>query len=121
MSKDTGARRILSDEFTPLFKDVFELKEHVAEVKDPGPAYAIAKVYKIAVTIGNECIVTDDLSANTSVALEHAVERTKRAIVEAVFGEFRQDFYMIETALYDRDFHRARAHLTEFQRKMYEV
>lgn len=117
MSTDTGDKKLINS-FSPLFQDVFEKKEHIAEVRDSD--MYLAKIYKIGVTLGAKVTVSE-LDAVHGDAILEAVERTKRSIVEAVFGEFREDFYRLESAIYDRDFQKARTLLTEFQRKMYEV
>ena len=116
MATDTGERKLIQDSFSPLFQDVFSRKESFASHD-----MCAAKTYKIGITLGNQCTVSElDTLANED-ALSLAVERTKRGVVEAVFGEFREDFYRLETAIYDRDFQKARSLLTIFQRKMYEV
>jgi len=114
MTKDTGERRLLTKNFSPLFQDVFNMKYTIS---DYNADQVLGKLYRISVTVGSQVIVSemdDDL-------LEHAIERTKTHIVEGIFGEFREDFYRLEKAIYDRDFQKARSLLTEFQRKMYEV
>ena len=118
MATDTGDRRLLHT-FSPLFQDVFEKKEHITEIRDSN-MYA-AKVYKIGVNLGAKVVVSELDAVNCADAISDAIERTKRSIVEAAFGEFREDFYRLESAIYDRDFQKARSLLTEFQRKMYEI
>ena len=116
---DTGARKYIKDQFSPLFQDVFSRKEDVAEVRDD--LGSVAKVYRIGVTMGAQVMVSDmDYLANEN-ALSESIDRTKRQVIEACFGEFREDFYQLEAAIYDRDFQKARSLLTNFQRKMYEV
>ena len=53
--------------------------------------------------------------------LDAAVQRVKQQIVEAVFGEFRQDFERIHMALNDYDVETARVRLYDLQEKMYGV
>jgi len=119
MAKDTGKRVVISDSFSPCFKDVFSCKEefHQAHFAD------VATVYHIGVELASEVVVSDlqllkDVSGN---ALEQAVLRTKQHIIQAVFGEFREDFYQIQQAIYDRDFAKSRELLTNFERKMFSV
>ena len=118
MATDTGKRKTIGA-FSPLFQDVFSIHETIQEVRHID--LHVAKLYKIGVTLGNTVTVSDLDCVNNSDAVSEAIERTKRSIVEAVFGEFREDFYRLEAAIYDRDFQKARTLLTEFQRKMYEV
>lgn len=121
VATDTGHRKLVQNKaFSPLFQDVFSRQEHVAEVCDA--SMFTAKMYKIGVTLGSQVAVSElDVVSQGGDVLHEAITRTKRQIVEAVFGEFREDFYRIEGAIYDRDFQKARSLLTEFQRKMYEV
>ncbi len=121
VATDTGHRREVQDSFSPLFTDVFNRKELLEDTSDP---VYIGKIYRIGVTLSAQAMVSDLNIINGSqdeCALESAIERTKRSIIEAVYGEFREDFLRIESALYDRDFRKARSMLTEFQRKMYEI
>ena len=121
MATDTGNRKVINDDsFSPIFKDVFDMKEQFDDVRNSN--LNIAKVYKIGVTLGNQAAVSElDAVAGDTDALHAAIERCRREIVEAVFGEFRQDFMLLNRAIYDRDFQKARALLTEFERKMFEV
>lgn len=118
MGADTGKRKTIGA-FSPLFQDVFSMHESIQEVHNVD--LHIAKLYKIGVTLGNTVTVSELDCVSNGNAVSEAIERTKRSIVEAVFGEFREDFYRLESAIYDRDFQKARSLLTEFQRKMYEV
>lgn len=112
---DTGDRRLI-DSFSPLFRDVFNVKEQIYELRGD----EIAKVYRIGVTIGNQCTVSEDLSASHDNALTEAIKRTKRGVIEAIFGEFRQDMRHLENAIYDRDFAKARDALRQLEVKMFE-
>ena len=118
MATDTGKRKTIGS-FSPLFQDVFSVRETIQEVHNVD--LHMAKLYKIGVTLGATVTVSELDCVSNSDAVSEAVERTKRSIVEAVFGEFREDFYRLESAIYDRDFQKARTLLTEFQRKMFEV
>jgi len=115
---DTGNRKFVQESFSLLFRDVFDKKE---QFTDATIAPNVAKVYRIGVTIGKEVMISELDAINGEDVLYESVQRTKRAVVEAIFGEFREDFYRLESAIYDRDFQRARSLLTDFQRKMYEV
>lgn len=115
---DTGQRKQITDSFSPLFNDVFSRKE-LLEDSYHNPAF-VAKLYKIGITLGAQAIVNEADTINDVDALSLAIERTKRSVIEAVFGEFRQDFLQINNALYDRDFQKARSLLTVFEQKMFE-
>jgi len=112
---DNGNRRVISDGFSPLFQDVFSVKSTIREHKYE----LVAKEYRIGVTIGSQAMVEDDLAATHVDTLHEAIQRTKRQVIEAIFGEFRTDFMMIERALYDRDFQKARDYLRQFEDKMF--
>jgi hypothetical protein len=116
---DTGNRKALEGKFSPLFQDVFEKKEHITEVRDS--YYDVAKLYRISVTLGQACMISelDQLHGENVVTM--AIERTKKSIIEAVFGEFREDFMQLNNALYDRDFAKARTLLNQFEDKMFSM
>ena len=120
MATDTGHRKMIQDKtFSPLFQDVFSRQEHLTEGRDVN--FYSAKIYKIGITLGNQVAVSElDIVQQGNDALQEAIDRTKRQIIEAVFGEFRQNFYQLETAIYDRDFQKARSLLLDFQCKMFD-
>jgi hypothetical protein len=122
---DTGNRRVIRDGFSPLFQDVFSVKSAIRE----DPMY-LATEYRIGVTIGSQVMVEQSSmrehrnelvpnNKNFNEELHEAILRTKRQVIEAIFGEFRTDFKMIERALYDRDYQKARDYLRVFEDKMY--
>jgi hypothetical protein len=115
-TQDTGERTVFEG-FSPLFKDVFSAKSDTLE-KYSG-ADGVAKAYRISVTLGSQVWVSELETLGNEDALSEAVARTKRQVIEAIFGEFRTDFMMIERALYDRDFQNARSCLTQFENKMF--
>jgi hypothetical protein len=116
---DTGNRKALEGKFSPLFQDVFEKKEHITEVRDA--YYEVAKLYKIGITLGQTCMVTELDQLQGEDVITMAIERTKKSIIEAIFGEFREDFMRLNTALYDRDFAKARTLLNQFENKMFST
>jgi hypothetical protein len=107
---DTGERKLIQG-FSPLFQDVFNVKSDIQDFRYE----EVAKQYRIGVTLGAQVMVSE----NEYNALTKAVERTKRHVIEAIFGEFRTDFMNVERALYDRDFQKARDHLRVFEEKMF--
>lgn len=116
MAHDTGERKVFSEGFSPLFQDVFTSKSTIQDLRGLDE---VAKEYRIGVTIGSQTFVSDLEMIGDESALSEAIKRTKRQVVEAIFGEFRTDFMMIERALYDRDFQKARSYLTQFENKMF--
>lgn len=117
-ANDTGDRRIKSMK-SKLFQDVFSVKEDIQSMTSYGD---VLKRYRIGVTIGSQCEVSefDEVRANTGVSpLHEAIGRTKRQVIEAIFGEFRQDFRIIERHLYNYDFEEAATGLREMETKMY--
>ena len=115
IATDTGNSKYIHDSFSPLFQDLFNKKESV-DVNVTN----MAKIYNIGVTLGNQVSVMEFPDSQID-SLEMAIQRTKRSVVEAIFGEFRENFYQLERAIYDHDFLKARLVLTEFQRKMFEI
>ena len=113
MARDTSNIKIVDDSYSPLFQDIFYKSESIREIRTP----LDARVYRLGVELGIEATVDEDQCDN----LHLAIERCKRSIIEACFGEFREDFYRLENAIYDMDFAKAKVLLTEFQRKMFEV
>lgn len=101
---------------TKLFQDVFAVRE---EIQTPSPGVEIQ--YRIGVTLGAQCWVSEMEKLKNDDALEMAVQRTKRQVIEAIFGEFRQDFRSIERALYDGNIEEARVMFHALEDKMFEV
>lgn len=117
MARDTGNRK-LQESFSPLFKAVFNSRERLSETHTT--SFESAKIYEIQVTLGMRTTVTESDALKNSDALPEAVLRTKKAVIEACFGEFREDFYLIQAAIYGRDFQKARRLVTDLQVKMFE-
>ena len=101
---------------TKLFQDVFAVREDIQTV-NPG----IEIQYRIGVTLGAQCWVSEMEQQSNDDALVMAIQRTKRQVVEAIFGEFRADFRSIERALYDSNIEEARMMLHALEDRMFEV
>ena len=102
---------------TKLFQDVFSVREDIQKV-NAGTEIQ----YRIGVTLGAQCWIEDSLkNKNGDDAIEMAVQRTKRQVIEAIFGEFRDDFRSIERALYDSNIEEARIMFHALEDKMFEV
>jgi len=116
---DTGNRKLIKESFSNLFQDVFNVK---SQIKDFQVNAEVAKEYRISVTIGSQVHVSElDLLQEGGDALQEAIHRTKRQVIEAIFGEFRQDLMLAERALYDRDFQKARDYLRILEQKMFGI
>lgn len=117
---DTGQRKVIDNKkFSPLFQDVFNMQERIEDVHSAD--YFTAKLYRIGITLGYQSMVTDNNLKDGPEELELAIERAKKSVIEAIFGEFREDFLRLNNALYDRDYQKAQALLVQFERKMFEV
>ena len=101
---------------TKLFRDVFTVREDIQTV-----TAGTEVQYRIGVTLGAECWVDEISIIKAPNALEMAIDRSKRQVIEAIFGEFRADFRNIERALYDSNIEEARVMLHDLEKKMFEV
>lgn len=101
---------------TKLFQDVFAVREEIQTIS-PG----VEIQYRIGVTLGAQCWVDELQQLKNDDALPNAIERTKRQVIEAIFGEFRADFRSIERALYDGNIEEARVMFHALEDRMFEV
>ncbi len=116
----TGDRKVLNDVYTPLFIDMVDIESKIS--KQTLIDTDIAVKYRIMVNIGADVLVSEAEQEETQgMALAESIKRTKRHVVEAIFGEFRHDLMMIQRALYDRDFKKSKDLLLELELKMFEV
>lgn len=74
--------------------------------------------YSIRVAFQSNFSVTSLEAVKGDIAV--GVNESRRRIVEDVFGEFRQHIRSIEQALWDRDYHAARAALRDLEYSMFE-
>lgn len=93
-----------------LFDDICTVEEHIQYNSS-----TFQNEYEIGIKFGNKCGVND----NDSINLPRAIDSTKRQVIEAIFGEFREDMLMIERALHDRDNEKAMEALHVLRRKMF--
>ena len=110
---DTKDRVIINKGFSPLFTDLVEVKSYSHQDCLIGHKYRIGVKIEATATIPESKILSNHL--------DEAVDRVKRQIVEAVFGEFRQDFERVHMALNNYDVETARLILIELQEKMYGI
>jgi hypothetical protein len=94
---------------SPLFNELVSVKEEYTQ------EMSLGTIYKIGVRLSSSVVIPD----HTPELLPLAVKRTKHQIIEAVFGEFREDFRLIEMALYRREFQKAADALAAFEAKMF--
>ena len=102
---------------TKLFKDVFNVREDMQTTRTASSEIQ----YRIGVTIGSQCWVDEFEQLKHENALEEAIYRTKRQVIEAIFGEFRVDFRNIERALYDSNIEEARVMFHALEDRMFQV
>ena len=103
-----------TEKSSPLFQDLFRKEEQIYEIPN------IANVYEIGVSLRKQ-VAVNIFENGQQDSLAVAIQQTKRSIVEAVFGEFREYFYLIDNAINDHDFSKARSLLSEFHQKMFEA
>lgn len=115
IATDTGERKYIPQKLSPLFQDIFSAKEELQQVTTPTD---IGKVYRIGCKIGSQTVVSEGYRHEG--ALEDAIMRTKRQVIEGVFGEFRPHFRRIEKAIYDHDYNEAGRLLHEMEHLMFE-
>lgn len=110
---DTKDRVIINQGFSPLFTDLVEVKSYSHQDCLIGHKYRIGVKIEATATIPESKILSNHL--------DEAVDRVKRQIVEAIFGEFRQDFERVHMALNNYDVETARLMLIELHEKMYGI
>lgn len=117
VATDTGQRKHVPKGFTPLFTDVFAAKSEVHELQSMD---GVGIVYRIGTKIGSDCLVTSYERLTNEDALKEAMIRTKRQVIEGIFGEFRPHFRRIEKAIYDHNMSEAGRLLHEMEYQMFE-
>jgi hypothetical protein len=76
--------------------------------------------YSIGVKFGSSVFVDEGANYRDAFTLVNAVGQVKRSVVEAVFGEFRQDFRDIEQLIYSHNFSAVAKRLRQFEQKMFD-
>jgi hypothetical protein len=118
VATDSGQRKFIPKGLSPLFTDVFASKSEVSETYSTEGSVGI--LYRIGTKIGADCIVTDYERVQSDNALQHAIVRTKRQVIEGIFGEFRPHFRRIEKAIYNHNMEEAGRLLHEMEYQMFE-
>lgn len=114
MAQETPERKYADHK---LFHHWYKKEETLNEVYNPESGV----IHIIGVSLTRKVFVPDTSRATDPTALMKAIHRSKQSIVEAVFGEFRQDFFLINDALYMRDFDTAAKLLQNLETKMFSV
>jgi hypothetical protein len=117
VATDSGQRKTVSKGFSPLFTDVFATRSEVHEVNDLD---GVGIVYRIGAKVGSDCLVTSFEHLTSEDALKNAIIRTKRQVIEGIFGEFRPHFRRIEKAIYDHNVEEAGRLLHQMEYQMFE-
>jgi hypothetical protein len=113
---DTGNRKIIRQKMPPLFENLVSGEATVQQVP-----HDAGILYRIGVKFGSQALITDVERLKSDHVITEAIDRTKRQIIEAVFGEFRPYFRRLELAIYDYDYETAGKILYEFERQMFEL
>ena len=118
MATATDRKRFRPKHKSQLFQDIFSVQEDIKQ--DPA---TVDTMYKIGVTLGAQCWVSalEVVQAQNENPVELAIQRTKRQVIEAIFGEFRVDFRNIERHIYNNDMENAGILLHQMEKKMFEV
>lgn len=117
VATDTGERKHIPQKLSPLFQNIFSAKAEMQETTSPTD---IGVSYRIGCNIGAQVTVSEYERMRNPDALDAAIMRTKRQVIEGVFGEFRPHIRRIEKAIYDYDYNEAGRLLNEMERLMYE-
>lgn len=110
---DTGNRTTICPKLSPLFENMVDVK---AEYHDKYVVLGILKTYRIQLKLTNDFKI-DELAPPED--LKEGVDRAKRQLIEAVFGEFRPQIRRIEQAIYDYNMEDAGRLLRELEENMF--
>lgn len=110
---DTGNRTAIRPKLSPLFENMVDVK---AEYHDKYDVLGILKTYRIQLKLTNDFKI-DELAPPED--LKEGVDRAKRQLIEAVFGEFRPQIRRIEQAIYDYNMEDAGRLLRELEENMF--
>ena len=109
-AKPTDQKRLVDSR---LFSEMFVKDEHLNEIITP----YIQMQYTIQAAFRNDVWISSEQETKN---LDWAIRKTKQSIIEAVFGEFREDMILIQRALYNRDFEVALNLLQNLEKNMFE-
>ena len=78
--------------------------------------------YRIGLKLEHRILLSDiEVRSSKDDVLQMATSQVKQAIIEEVFGEFREHFRAMEMALWEHDIDKARAALRAFETQMFTV
>lgn len=117
VATDSGERKYIPKGLSPLFTDVFASKSEVSEVIGMD---GVGIKYRIGVKLGADCLVTEYDCMQSDNTIQAAIIRTKRQVIEGIFGEFRPHIRRIEKAIYDYNYEEAGRLLHEMERVMFD-
>lgn len=106
---ETGERILIRKKLSPLFNDLVNVKHE--SLIDP----MIGMKYRIGVKLEASAVISDPQQT------DFVVDRVRQQIVEAIFGEFRQDITRMYVALNDYDVETARAILDDLSHNMFDI
>jgi len=111
-----GKKVVINNGLSKQFKDVFSGTHKFST------EMGIGTQYRIEARFGVNCITSDELLSDSfGEVLTLSVERAKRQVIEAIFGEFRPHFRRIEHAIYNHDIVEAAKLLHEMEEQMFTV
>lgn len=111
-AKETGNKRYVEE--SKIFSNIFKKEESITEsYMNP----LIEKQYRITVKLEKDAWVN---STDTEWKLSESIHETKKMIIEAVFGEFREDLMLLRESILNRDQDAALRQLYELDKRMFE-
>jgi hypothetical protein len=79
-----------------------------------------SKYEKVRIEVRFGCqVMIDDRSPNKQFEMDYAINRVRKAVVEEVFGEFRQDLHDIRFHCMNYDYKKALTAVDDLERKMF--
>lgn len=77
--------------------------------------------YTLECNIGTKFYVESGVStAQAANEIKYVTGKAQRQILEEIFGEFRQDLYNLDLALYNQDYRKATALLDNVMKNMFD-
>jgi hypothetical protein len=115
---DTNKEIAVQSSLSSLLKDVLHIDSSLS-LDLPNRL----RIYEIGVKLGRQWMIDEDSLYRSNIDLiKIGKEQAKLEIIEAVFGEFREDFIKLKRALYEHSYpynEKALKILKEFETKMF--
>lgn len=88
----------------------------------PSAVPEITNLYKIdfKASFGTSYYIDENLAVKGSPVIEETLRNVKKAVIEEIFGEFRQPINELRHAIYEMDNDRAIELLKNIEKQMYE-